>query len=554
MRWQARALFFIGVFGCLISLATSQDPAGVRVGGLSGTWRDDCNDNQCYGGEMYLCVDEDDVVHGRYSDIGYLVGKVSDRKVEGYWFEAGYAQQNHGGFEWRFSRSNHTEFTGSWWYAERHCDRFAWSSQQIDGTFPTLSMCGKPLFDKNEDNQFLYEGLWASETGETQIALCHDQRGYFHGSGDLSGDAINIAGISYLSHQTLSASFWRSNGDLGIMLVNVLSNVEIAVSWWNVKTNHEAVGRFDSDSSLHASVFLRRAEADATELSDLCVMNEQIGGLDWTGSWFDRRFGDGFFFTCADDNSAQGIFSEVGWVEASREDDVIFGEYYTFGARPDFDRGIFQLALTNHGHSFEGIYQVDGHERRWTSDRADATDAYSDQCFPPAAGSVEGEWTYGKHAGDFMSICISDGQVEMSYQYNGKVVGYGLGYTSDSGPHTIQVAWFEERANGIAMYRISENDELLEVFWEGLDIAGELDFAFCHHNALDFQYWGRHSKNKLVRYTSGSNEVNCARNRYLMADEVFPLVKVPDVPSSASMLTHTLVEFILIVCFVTLLI
>ena len=110
---------------------------------VEGVWRDACKDGECYGGTMSLCLDKD-TVYGRYSDIGFLVGIVEKKTVKGYWFEAGYSQKNHGGFEWRFTLEDQSEFTGSWWFSDRPCDRFGWSSQKTVNVPPSPQECGIP--------------------------------------------------------------------------------------------------------------------------------------------------------------------------------------------------------------------------------------------------------------------------------------------------------------------------------------------------------------------------------------------------------------------------
>lgn len=124
---------------------------------LSGVWRDRCEDDKCYGGTMSLCLVKDNEIFGRYSDIGFIRGTINDDgRIEGMWFEAGYSQHNKGGFEWRLTNNNGNEFTGSWWFSDRKCDRFGWASQKIDSATPSFYDCGVLLLNVDDLGKFTF--------------------------------------------------------------------------------------------------------------------------------------------------------------------------------------------------------------------------------------------------------------------------------------------------------------------------------------------------------------------------------------------------------------
>ena len=102
---------------------------------------------------MSLCVVNDNEIYGRYSDVGFIRGTVSDGKIEGVWFEAGYSQRNHGGFEWRMTNNDGNAFTGSWWFSDRKCDRFGWASEKIDDSRPSFAQCGVLLNNGGDDGK-----------------------------------------------------------------------------------------------------------------------------------------------------------------------------------------------------------------------------------------------------------------------------------------------------------------------------------------------------------------------------------------------------------------
>jgi len=487
---------------------------------LAGVWRDDCPDNQCYGGLMFICTVNDNQIYGRYSDIGFLSGVVyDDGRVEGIWFEAGYSQQNHGGFEWRLKDGDGSSFTGSWWFSERKCDRFGWSSLKISETAPDFAECGVPI---NLQNERAFEGSWVGDVGNNTLYFCADQYDYLHGSGELFNVDINVAGISYVEGQVLTNSFWSDDGVQGIMLATVISPVDMVVSWWNVPVNELALNRFSEDNLHFADIFRRRDFAG--DLENACLANSNIGGLDWNGSWTDPRFGSGKFYVCENSNVAQGVFSELGWIEANTDGDLMFGEIYFSGGRTNSDAGIFQVQLTNNGHTFEGVFVLNGgdDEVNWVANRIDATSFYSENCYTtPQSGTVAGQWLYGKHPSDFMAICIENGIVEMSYSYNGGDLGYGVGFTSATGSQMARITWFEEDTSGIAMYRIQDDDSLVEFFWQRVGISFEVEYDICDEDEVNFDYWGRHSVNRLSRLSTEENILVCSRNRDLFNSNAF---------------------------------
>merc|ERR1711862_675382 len=104
----------------------------------------------------------------------------------------------------------------------------------------------------------------------------------------------------------------------------------------------------------------------------------------------------------------------------------------------------------------------------------------------PQSGTVAGQWLYGKHPSDFMAICIENGIVEMSYSYNGGDLGYGVGFTSATGSQMARITWFEEDTSGIAMYRIQDDDSLVEFFWQRVGISFEVEYDICDEDEENF--------------------------------------------------------------------
>lgn len=314
--------------------------------------------------------------------------------------------------------------------------------------------------------------------------------------------------------------------------MNLVSPVDLVISWWNVELNEYALGRFNEDD-LHFVQNFRRV-SDIDDVSQSCAYFTNIPKLSWTGSWFDTRYGNGKFYVCPDDNdNISGVYSELGWIEGEirndNEDDdesgdTISGIYYNSGARNDVDQGEFEISLTNHGHSFEGFYVVNDEVVEWKQDRIDATGAFSDQCYTPDFSStVAGKWYYGKHPSDIMDICVfNDGTIEMSYSYNnGDNHGYGIGYTSSTGPHSIRTTWFEKHGDGIGMYRISSSGALTEFFWEGYNLSFDIEYDVCDDEEVNFPYWGQHSVNHLRQMSPVQDRIACKRNRHLYDSAVF---------------------------------
>jgi len=213
--------------------------------------------------------------------------------------------------------------------------------------------------------------------------------------------------------------------------------------------------------------------------------------------------------------------------------------------------GDFVLQLTNFGHSFEGFYEENGRQLPWIGNRIDSTSYYSNNCWlVPSQGTFAGQWYYGTNPGDTFDVCIiDDGEVEISYTYNGNKNGYGIGNFDEDFPGSMQVTWFEKNINGIAMYRLSEENQLLESFWAGVTSADEVYFKICNDDQLNALYWAHHSVNHMKLMSPVENRQRCGRNRDLFDPYFFVAPSPPSEDSISSKLSIT-ISLLIGLCFI----
>lgn len=138
---------------------------------FNGVWTDDSTGG--FGGDLYICVDDGDL-YGMYSEVGIVVGTVSDDGVAvGRWYEGGQEGCISGNFEWTLDGDS---FTGFW-----TCDgnqtpvQHDWSESRTSEDNPTTKQCARLA------RRGPVDGHWFSGTaanGGVTYDICTDDDSY----------------------------------------------------------------------------------------------------------------------------------------------------------------------------------------------------------------------------------------------------------------------------------------------------------------------------------------------------------------------------------------
>mmetsp|Transcript_20171 Transcript_20171/g.77217 ORF Transcript_20171/g.77217 Transcript_20171/m.77217 type:complete len:558 (-) Transcript_20171:54-1727(-) len=513
MRWAQAALAF-AVLAVLACSCAAVD--------WEGTWGDSCDDDSCYGGQLNTCT-SGNTLYGFYSDIGFVFGETKGNDVDGVWFEAGFEEDNYGSFHWEVAGDDDDDFpgfTGTWNTGSRTCIKRSWAAPLLSDNEPSQAACAA-IADDDDDGM---SGTWVSEGGEVLDLCLWQQKPYFYGSSSVgnSTEETFYTGVSHLDFKVAQASTFSSGGQ-GIALMVRINDDRLLVTRWAVETTAEARDRF-GEPGLHTTEIFDRVAGDGNDDDDEACARGSEFVQGWLGVFSDPRHGQGRLAVCnVGGTRVQGIFSELGWLDGTVDpsDPSLFEGTWQQAGDDDDDKGTFRLRLDALGISYSGAYtrgdDDDDTIYRWEGTRLSAQEASaSQQCWTTTGSSpgasVGGIWKYGSTGNDVFDICVSDeGGTQVSYAYNGgSVRGYGLGKVSDD-LQSMRLHWKEEEAEGIAIYRLLDDNTLLESLWALETDADDIDIRFCDDDQLNYQYWGLHAVNRISRISDSMNADRCDR-------------------------------------------
>lgn len=492
--------------------------AGAAAVDWEGVWGDACDDDSCYGGLLYTCTSRD-TLYGLYSDIGFVLGEVEDDEVRGVWYEAGFELDNHGNFRWEVAGDDDDDvpgFNGAWTADDFPCIREAWAAPLLSDDDPSQESCAA-IADDDDDGM---SGTWVSDAGEVLSLCLWKRQPYFYGTAAFpsSNDTVSFfTGVAHQGFKVGQASTVSLTGQ-GIGLLVLINSDRLLVTRWSVASSVEARGRFDEDGLHEVEIFQRVSEDDD---EDSCAFAASLAA-GWEGTFSDPRHGEGRFSVCnVGGNRVQGIFSELGWIDGAvdpTDSRVLAGTWQQAGDDED-DAGTFALRLDELGLAYAGYYTRgdDDDQHPWGGVRLSAVAASAqEQCWATVGNapgaSVGGIWSYGTSGSDVFDVCVSaEGKTQVSYAYNGGTVhGYGLGKTS-SDEQSMRIQWREEEAGGIAIYRLLDQNTLLESLWALETSADDIDILFCDDDQLNYQYYGLHAVNRLTRISTVMDGDRCDR-------------------------------------------
>eukprot|EP01095_Lingulamoeba_sp_RSL-Kostka_P011767 TRINITY_DN456_c0_g1_i1.p1 TRINITY_DN456_c0_g1~~TRINITY_DN456_c0_g1_i1.p1 ORF type:complete len:571 (+),score=234.98 TRINITY_DN456_c0_g1_i1:117-1829(+) len=487
------------------------------------SWEGEWDDNRedAAGGTLFTCVDGNKL-QGTYSRIGYVVGDINGRVVNGNWYEAGFNELRTGGFRWTLN-SEDIGFSGEWWYEDTPCYKFEWDAFRLESSTDRTE-CG--VIDLETTKSM--EGHWETGTegfGVDDLYICFDDdnnKEFAYGSYFINpvGYQGYFTGPTHHDGKSGQITVWDSRrSSESIMIMKMVGEDELHTYQWNVENVSDAEGEYQDFSNTHTLTVWTR---DSASSEDQCRQYENLSlMLPWTGVWTDSRNGVGRLYTCQNEDKVQGVYSELGYIDGtvSGKNNKLKGKWFQSGKGAGTS-GDFEITPdSKDAFTFSGTYTIDGVPDKvfdWDENRLDYTDYEADQCYAVTdkGFSLEGQWQFGPNAEDVMDICFDgSSNLEFSYTYFGQP-GYGEGAIDLDGK-AAHFDYFTSSVQGIGMFRLVNPTTMYFFNYNNpLGLTGTPWKPCTTNTEINFSFQENHDVIKLT-YIAATNKQNCERNELL---------------------------------------
>jgi len=218
------------------------DPV-VNPANWHGTW----SANNRYGGVMYACP-KGDYLYGVYSNAGFFIGQITDRTVEGTWYEGGRGDRNdwQGSFRIELSDDNQ-EFDGFYYRVTEDGAERRWHEYRMGAPYPSNPSdwdCLVPSHDMPLTGQFYRDPSTGFHSGAYYI--CKDEWEQIYGS--FYEPEGYIEGWSVDRSSGFHGYRYDSNGLSGAYILRAVSRDQVRGFYWrgrlatqNIETSTEEV-------------------------------------------------------------------------------------------------------------------------------------------------------------------------------------------------------------------------------------------------------------------------------------------------------------------------
>jgi len=501
----------------------------------AGTWT-----NHAFGGLLYTCV-TGNTLSGTFSNIGIVEGTVSSdgRSVNGTWAYIGYTDYSSGVFTWLLGSSNNT-FSGNYYPDLFPCSSAPWSptnSDELISTDVSVNQC-IPLAPSGTGTVQTATYVLSTSTGSsTSVTVCTDTtNNKYYGFYTVGGTNGYIAGNILWSGRLLQGSFSSSSvvGIESYLLTDANTLVNIYINGYTYV------------QQVPVSVILNPPAIDTyilgnTNLDSTQCLSQRNQFPTWSGTFSDTNFGYGRSFFCQSGSQVWGVYSEVGFFQATVDplnSNNITGTFYDAGDTTVGGKGTFQLLMADDSNTFSGNWQFDGENQTypWADARISPNTPTVDQCMTPttSATNMAGRWVYSLSQFNnlTMDLCFNDQGTRYSYSYastDNSLLGYGLGWTALNGT-ALRGQWFSDSFEGIEYWvSIFNGDTAINSVWPFVDLQ-TVQYFPCQGN-IQNNWFLRHDVVNFTRVDSVVvDRAQCNRNSYLNIPHPIPSA----VPSGVS--------------------
>jgi len=200
-----------------------------------GTW----TANNRYGGQMYACP-VGDRLYGVYSNAGFFIGRITDRVVEGTWYEGGRGDRNdwQGSFRITISEDNQ-EFDGFYYRVTQDGYEIRWHESRLGAPWPSNPTHYQCLVPGDEP---VLGGFYNHPTQGRDPAvysLCKDEYDQIYGS--FGAPDGFIEGWSVDSSTGFHGYRYDSNGRSGAYILRSVSDTLVKGFYWRGRLARENI-------------------------------------------------------------------------------------------------------------------------------------------------------------------------------------------------------------------------------------------------------------------------------------------------------------------------
>lgn len=201
--------------------ASSTNPANWH-----GTW----TANNRYGGVMYACP-KGNRLYGVYSNAGFFIGSITDRMVDGTWYEGGRGDRNdwQGAFRIEISEDNQ-EFDGYYYRVTEDGAERRWHEYRLGAPYPSNPTDLDCLVPANENLLGSFYRQPSTGVAAGTYSLCKDQWDQIYGS--FSDPDGYIEGWSVDASSGFHGYRYDSTGRSGAYILRAVSDSEVRGFYW----------------------------------------------------------------------------------------------------------------------------------------------------------------------------------------------------------------------------------------------------------------------------------------------------------------------------------
>lgn len=513
----------------------------------SGTWISTCNSTfsnsrNCYGGYLTLCTSGTNI-YGTYSNLGQINGTTAGRTATGTWKEAGFTDNNSGGFYWQLnSDTDQIKFSGYYWYDSEPCVNITWNGRLFDPQVDETKCL--PIESTTVPS---IDGHWQAgvlNAGIDDLWICvSDDKAHFSASSFINPQGYQTYAYGRVFYDDGKVAQGSAFYQFGDQFYDAITYYILTGPDTLVTLNYQVDAVEDADLSYDTTAKEQITWTRVGRSSqDQCVAYRSLANINWEGVWTDTE-GGGKFYTCVIDGvngtkQVSGVYSEYGYVIGDLSEDGLnfIGNFSDSGN--DGLTGTFNLTISDDGFSFSGYYSyADTPETlvAWNEQRLDVTDNYSSYCWLESTSllfNASGSWLVDYY-NNYLDLCINGTSVFASYEYgNESTPGYIEGTTQNG--DSLQVTLYEETSTSLGIIRYTSEGLQLSVF--NIPVVSPV-YQPCVGNQQNANFG--HEVGVLERsvYSVG----DCKRNAYIKTG-VFP------VSSSASTILFSI--FALVICLI----
>jgi len=192
-----------------------------------GTW----TARNRYGGQTYSCP-VGNTLYGVYSNAGFFIGTISDRTVEGVWFEGGRGDRNYYQGSFKIIVSDDNQAFDGFYNRLISGIEYRWHENRLGAPYPsnpTLEDCFAP--DDTVEN-VLGSYIRSTETGALSGAtyICEDYWDQIYGS--FYAPEGYLSGWSADDHKGFHGFRYDANGNSGAYILRALTQDRIKGFYW----------------------------------------------------------------------------------------------------------------------------------------------------------------------------------------------------------------------------------------------------------------------------------------------------------------------------------